>query len=108
MKVHTAIRRAAVSLLIAALPLAAKALSPEETVAAAERAEKGGAFERAAECVFHAGSEARCIRVDPNEASIGRSRALRTPSRAGIPRMPRPAQLVDGPPALDSSRPSPG
>ena len=49
MKIHTAIRRAAVFLLIAALPLAAKALSPEETVAAAERAEKGGAWERAAE-----------------------------------------------------------
>lgn len=49
MKAHTAIRHAAVFLLVAALPLAARALSPEEAVTAAEQAEKVGAFQRAVE-----------------------------------------------------------
>ena len=47
MTVYATIRRGALILLITALPMASRALSPEETVAAAERAEKGGALQQA-------------------------------------------------------------
>lgn len=49
MTVYATIRRGALILLITALPMASRALSPEETVAAAERAEKGGALQQAVE-----------------------------------------------------------
>ena len=49
MNVRAAIRRGVAVLFLAGLPVAAPALSPEETVAAAGRAEKAGSLQRAAD-----------------------------------------------------------
>lgn len=49
MKVHTPIRRFALVLCLASLPLAAPALTPEEVVSAADQAEKAGSLDKAVE-----------------------------------------------------------